>query len=321
MISSPERFTAQEVHIRQALLLAARQEVAVSLLWELVDRMHAFYLALGLARTWAFTLQQLVEMRPELASSYPQVQNLLAAAWTAAGDWERARRVLVASHGPAESFYLARHLYHRAALLWCQGHWQAAHRLGRRAWSLLPNEGSELLCVQVAHLLLLAAWRLGRSREALLWGQRALERCSADNVGWQGRLHHRLFLVLYPSQPHRAEQHLHLARERLESAQNRINLAHLWADATDLYLLQGRREAAEASLHRAYRLWQELEDPAGMADYYRHAARVARALGRLRDALEYADHALERWTALGHRWEMRRCRRQSVRRAREPPDR
>ncbi len=295
-------------HARQALQLAARQGADAASLARLAQHLHGPLMSRGLVRTWAHDLQALLDLRPDVFEHTPALGDSLLSAWTAAGEWQRVQEVLSTfQHAAAERRPLAAQLLHRhGSLLWMQGHWSAALRLAQQAWRLTPPELPDLR-IAITGLLLLATWRLGRRKHARRWGLRGLALCAADQHLWRGRLHHYLLLTALPHDLTAASRHLRLAEAHLSTAQAHLQLAHLWADATDLYLAQGQPDRAEEALLRAYTLWREIEDPAGLADYYRHAAVVAFALGRTRVAREYAAHAAERWRALGVTAEVRRC--------------
>ncbi len=289
-------------HARQALLLAARQGAPAQPLIELAVALHDHLMGRGWVRTWARDLQTLLELRPDLPQTAPALWDRLAAAWIAAGEWHQARASLQRS----DRTPLGRSLYRQGSLLWMQGQWQAAWRVAWQAWRLLPQEHA-IGRVAVAALLLLSAWRLGRYRQAQHWGQRALRWCPSDELLWQGRLHHYLMLTTLPRDLAAAQQHLHLADAYLLAAGGALQRAHLWADATDLYLALGQRGPAEQALAQSYDLWRDIEDPAGHADYFRHAAVVAWALGKPALAGDYAAYAAEQWQALGVEPEVRRC--------------
>ncbi len=297
-------------HARQALLLAARQGAPAADLASLAVALHEPLMQHGQMRTWAHDLQRLFAARPDVPAAHPALWEQALSAWTAAGEWGQAQRLLQswpAAAGP-RPWAIARRLYRQGALLWMQGRWTAALRLAQQAWRLArtaPNEQR----VAIASLLVLATWRLGRRKHARRWGRRGLALCPPDAGLWRGRLHHYLFLVSWPTAPHRAQQHLRMAQEQLRAAGGYLQLAHLLADSTDLYLTLGRRDQAEEALAQAYALWRQSEDPAGLADYYRHAAIVSHALGQRALARDYAAHAAERWAALGVTREVRRCQR------------
>ncbi len=295
-------------HARQALRLAARQGAAPGPLAELALALHGPLMSRGLVRTWAQDLQALLDARPDVFEAAPTLADSLLSAWTAAGEWQRAQQVLDAFRraAPAHRPSAAQLLHRHGSLLWMQGRWRAALRLAQQAWRLSPPAPPDLR-IAVAALLMLATWRLGRRKQARRWGQRALSLCPPDQHLWRGRVHHYLLLTLLPVDPAAAARHLTLAAEHLAAAQAHLQLAHLWADATDLYLAQERPDRAAEALAQSYALWRQIEDPAGLADYYRHAAIVTHALGRPRLARDYAAHAAERWAALGVPAEVRRC--------------
>jgi len=297
-------------HARQALRLAARQGAAPEPLAELALALHRPLMSRGLVLTWAQDLQALWEARPDLRAAAPALGENLLSAWTAAGQWQQAHAILHALQRtrPQHRPQTARLLYRQGSLLWMQGHWRPALHLARQAWRLAPRPQPKLR-VAAATLLMLAAWRLGRGKQARRWGRRALALCPPDDLLWRGRLHHYLLLVHLPRDASAAARHLSRALEYLRAAQAHLQLAHLWADATNLYLAQGRPDRAAEALAQSYALWRQIEDPAGRADYYRHAAIVTHALGRVRLARDYAAHAAERWAALGVRAEVRRCQR------------
>ncbi len=295
-------------HARQALLLAAAQPVAADLLAQLALALHVPLMAQGLVRTWADELQALLHRRPDLLTLEPTLGDCLLSAWTAAGDWGRAQEVLRLwrHRSPEQPLLTARILYRQGSLLWMQGRWLPAQRLANQAWRL-AKDAPPLLRVGIAALMALSAWRLGRRKQARRWVHRALEICPPQEHLWRGRLHHYLLLILRPVAPPIAQRHLALALHHLQSAQAPLPLAHLWADSTDLYLTLGDLPRAEEALAQAYRLWRETEDPAGLADFYRHAAIVAYATDHPRLARDYAAHALALWQDLGVRPEIRRC--------------
>ncbi len=298
-------------HARQVLLLAARQKAHTQGLVPLLEALHRPMMDRGLIETWATDLQQLVQTRPELLQQAPQVGDALLTAWTAIGRWEQAQALvqrLRQAYGPRSGYKTAHLLYRQGNLAWMQGHWQQALRLARQAWRMAPREDVSLR-VATAALLVLTHWRLQQPQQALSWGRRALALCPRDEHLWRGRLHHYLFLNALPHRPQHARYHRQQALAHLEAAGNSLHIAHIWADSTDLYLRLGQRSQAEEALNRAYALWRQSEDPAGLADYYRHAAIVNYALGRLRQARELAAYAAECWAALGVTTEVRRCQR------------
>ncbi len=299
---------AQTLHAaRHALLLAARQGAPEADLAALARALHQPMMHYGLMHTWAQTLDGLFQQRPSLVHHAADLLDALMSAWTAAGQWERARAWLDRWRALLpDSTSLAQWLHRKGSLLWMRGQWRAALRMARQAWALLTPEDVALR-PSVAMLVALAAWRLGRPMLAIRWGERALAACPRDALAQQGRIHHYLFLAHLPHHLDRAGEHLARAQALLTAARNPFQLAHLWADSTDYHLARGDRTAAEEALARAYQHWRVSEDPSGLADYYRHAARVVWAMGRRALARDYAAHALERWRALGVAYEVARC--------------
>ncbi len=300
-----------QAHLRQALILLARQRIEPERFWELIQRAHRLFMAAGWVQTWACTLQQIVDLWPQLPSLCPSLAESLATAWSAAGRWEQAHVILL-RHAPetlVPTEGAARFLLHQASLFWNQGQWAMAYRIGRQAWDLLPPEASHLLRTQTARLLLLASWRLGQVGASQTWGHQALHFCPKEDAKQRGLTHHFLFLIAWDRREPEAVHHLHQAIECLQAAGDRLNLAHVLADSTELYLAQGLLSQAEETLAQSYFLWRDMEDPAGLADYYRHAAKVAWALGRRKQAQEFVDYAIHLWRKLGHPNEAGRCQR------------
>lgn len=299
-----------QAHLRQALLLTARQHCEPEGLWHLIQAAHVYFMHTGWVHTWACTLQKVVDLWPQWARRYPMVMEHLAEAWGAAGQWSRTQEALQRLRATVQDTPPnATVLLQQAALLWNQGRWEAAYRVAQQAWNRLSPESDALMRVKTARLLLLASWRLHRLRQARWWGQQALAACPQDQVKHLGLIHHFLFLVAWAEQRPEAEHHLTQALRCLRAAGDRLNLANVLADGTELWLAQGRLERAEEALSRSYALWREMEVPAGLADYYRHAARVTWHLGKPALARAYADYALHLWRRLGHPGEIRRCAR------------
>ncbi len=302
--------TQYQAHIRQALLLAARQRREPEALWLVIQAAHGPFMHAGWVHTWARTLQKVVELWPQLGERYPLLMDYLASAWCAAGQWAQAQAVL-------QQYGTLRHVFHegpvlllqQAALLWNQGHWETAYRTALHVWHHLGPESDALMRVKTARLLLLASWRLHRLTTARMWGQQALEQCPKDQPKQLGLTHYFLFLIAWSEQKAEAEPHLEQAIRYLRAAEDHLNLAHVLADGTELWMVQGDLTRAEDALYQSYDLWREMEAPAGLADYYRHAARVAWRLGRHQQAREYADYALYLWQRLEHPAEVRRCQR------------
>jgi len=238
--------TQYQAHIRQALLLAARQRREPEALWRVIQAAHEPFMHAGWVHTWARTLQKVVELWPQLGERYPLLMDYLASA---------------------------------------------------------------LMRVKTARLLLLASWRLHRLTTARMWGQQALEQCPRDQPKQLGLTHYFLFLIAWSEQKDEAKPHLEQAIRYLRAAEDHLNLAHVLADGTELWMAQGDLTRAEDALYQSYDLWREMEAPAGLADYYRHAARVTWRLGRHQQAREYADYALYLWQRLEHPAEVRRCQR------------
>ncbi len=295
-------------HARQALLLTARRGAAEEALAQLAAALHTPMITLGLVRTWAYTLDQLLHLRPTLLTSQPGLGDHVLSAWTAVGDWARVHTLLTTlqHQAPRDPLTRAQILYRQGSLLWMQGRWLPALRLAQQAWRLVPPAFPQTQ-VAIAALVALAVWRLGRRKQARRWCQRALTLCAPDDHLWRGKLHHYLFLTLQADHPFMAQRHLRLALDHLQAADALLPLAHLWADSTDLYLALGQRDQAVAALNQAYTLWRQTEDPAGLADYYRHAAIVAWATDHPNLARDYASYAAERWQALGVTSEVQRC--------------
>ncbi len=299
-----------QAHLRQVLMLTALQRREPEGLWRVIQAAHGRFMNAGWVHTWACTLQRVVDLWPQLTERYPALADFLAAAWCAAGEWSRARDALDALGAVVdEGRQAAPLLLQQASLLWNQGHWEAAYRMALRAWRCLSPDDAPLLRVKIARLLLLAAWRLRRLAAARRWGQQALAACPQDQAKHLGLTHYFLFLVAWTEGRRDAEHHLTEALRCLRAAQDRLNLAHALADGTELWMAQGRLDRAEEALFQSYALWREMEAPTGLADYYRHAARVTWRLGKRDLAREYADYALALWQDLGHPGEARRCAR------------
>ncbi len=291
-------------------MLAARQGAPPALLAQVIEKVHLRFLAAGLGTTWAQTLERVTAHCPQIEEHCPAWRDYLTAAWMAGGHWQQAQRWLTSrTQHPGDTQNSARLLVRQAGLLWWRGRWSQAYRLALPAWYLAVKHHDALLKTRTARLLLLITWRQGKVDEALHWGEQSLKACPATQSQERGRLLHRLYLVHLARKAYsRAEDLASQAQAHLEAAQDRVNLAHLWADLTDLYIQTGRLETAQEALYRAYQLWQAMDDPAGRADYYRHAARVALALGRPNQARELAHHALHLWKRLGISWEQHRIR-------------
>lgn len=297
-------------HGLQVLLRAAQEQGPASELIGLAEALHIPMLTQGKLRTWAESLRKLLKLRPELLSLAPQLGDMLLTTWTAYGAWEEAQKDLqtwLTGLEKTSRRWRVMHIYREGNLLWMRGCWQPALRLGHQAWSILTEQEADLR-PRIAMLIALSLWRLKRYTEALAWGEVGLRASPPDANPERARLHHYLFLVHLARGdiPH-AEEHLRLGLQFFHQLGNHIQIAHLWADSTDFFLAQGQTDQAVVALARAYARWREAEDPYGLADYYRHAARVHFALGNIHLARDEAAYARDCWKALGVPFEVQRC--------------
>jgi hypothetical protein len=64
---------------------------------------------------------------------------------------------------------------------------------------------------------------------------------------------------------------------------------------------------AREALARAYALWRELQDPAGLADFYRHLGLVETLAGEYATARAHLAYARQLWSTIGEPREVARC--------------
>jgi tetratricopeptide (TPR) repeat protein len=311
---------ASREQILQTMLVAARSRHTWATSAEIAHCMHPFMIRWGFVRSWIKLLQQVCApaLIPAPAKHLTVANSLdLGTALIVAGEWSAARKALLTTgrtfHQLGDQIGELKVRYHLGCLHWHQGGWQLSIQQLEPALQdikSLPCTSPEVrhLHSQLLDLLGLSQWRLGQPRLALNSLHQALAKRLVSDPRGQAHTHHHILLSLIDlGDTTGALRHAAQAYRLFTESNDRVGLAYLLSDLSELHCQQDDTASARAVLQQAYRLWREMQDPRGLADYYRHAGNVERKAGEIGLAGEYFCYARDLWQALGDANEVQRC--------------
>jgi tetratricopeptide (TPR) repeat protein len=315
-----EEIYASREQILHAMLVAARTPHTWELAAHIASRMHYYMVRWGFFHSWIHLLQEITAPKhiPEPATALLASLNLdLGTVLVIAGEWQAAHDTLIAAlqsfHNLGDRFTEQRVRYHLGCLAWYQGEWQATldqlnEALDEIASLNDPSPPARRLRSQLFDLLGLTHWRIGQPEKALESLHQALACRLVSDLRGQAHTHHHITLPLVDlGKTEAALRHAALAQDLFTRCGDRVGLAYLFTDLSDLYRQRDDLPAARQALRQAYSLWRALEDRSGLADYYRHAGLVERKAGNSSLAQEYFRYARDLWRDLGEAYQMQRC--------------